>query len=526
MTEGVGLSGERSFQISLIFSVCRMPRFFGSASDPPLDPAAPDGWHESDLELIDAVGDLGEIALLDLNFEYTPARALSHVKHRVGCLILSQATDQTLADVAALPRFDHLVINDSRLSPAGFKRLAELAENAQSLGFSRYWTAEWPRGIGDDDLASFTRLEKLDKLHVDGSPITSAGIEQVARMTNLEELTLKNCPALADADFTPLARLVRLRDLTIWPRPPIGDDARPADWSTAANRDQLPWGDAIARVAARLPELQTLRLEMPIRHEALQALVESGNLLSLSLELDEVNDESLALVGRLTRLRHLHLRGRGKLSDAGLAHLGNLTGLIEVQLPGAGITDGGLLLLAGLDALHSLGLPGSEITGSALAHCQRWKNLNSLSLASSPFGDEGCRHLAKFRQLRELDLSGTRVTGAGLAELAPLTELCELKLANTPLGDDDCQRLPRPPHLFSLNLSHTRVTDAALEAIGKLPSLYNLYLDGTAVTASGFDYLGNLEHLQRVSVRDTPVRQEAVSRLRSMRRRYIRIDTE
>ena len=342
----------------------RMRRFFGSArQDPPLDPAAPDGWHESDLELIDAVGGLGEIALLSLNFKYTPARALSHVKHRVGHLYLSEATDQTLADVATLPDFKELAIYDSQFSPAGFQRLAEWAENVESLGFWRYWPAEWRRGIRDDDLANFTRLEKLKKLHIEGSPITSAGIEQVARMTNLTELTLENCPARG-ADFKPLARLVRLQELTIWPSRKHDDKASLADRATDADPDQLSWGDAIAQVVACLPELQTLSLEMPIRKQGLRALVESGKLRSVTLELDEVNDESLALVSRLARLGKLHLCGRGKLSDAGLVHLGKLTEFFVVQLPGAGITDSGLLPLAGLDTISSLGLPGSEITGN------------------------------------------------------------------------------------------------------------------------------------------------------------------
>ena len=227
----------------------------------------------------------------------------------------------------------------------------------------------------------------------------------------------------------------------------------------------MPPGDAIAQAAGQMPDLRILVMQIPFSNRGLEASAGQGKLQSLRRELAEVNDHSLELAGRLSALRQLRLGGPGKLTDAGMAPLGNLTRMVDLSVPVAGIGDAGLAHLASLKAIEYLNLAGSRVTGSGLAALQDAKSLKSLMLTDAPFDDAGCRLLAQLTSLESLDLSGTKIGESGLESIAGLVNLRELMLDGTAVTDAALANLDR---LTKLQLLYVLDTALGPEAIGDL----------------------------------------------------------
>lgn len=118
----------------------------------------------------------------------------------------------------------------------------------------------------------------------------------------------------------------------------------------------------------------------------------------------------------LTGLKKLHLGENDGATDEALAHVGKLTGLTELVLWDAPITDAGLKHLTGL------------------------KELTALDLAfATKITTAGLEHVAKLPKLEKLNLAGTKVDN--VSALAGLTGLKELRLGKlTPAGVDDLKK--------------------------------------------------------------------------------------
>ena len=367
------------------------------------------------------------------------------------------------------------------------------------------------QNVTDADLADLARSKNLKSLSISNSSITQAGLKSLAGMKSLEHLALADCPALVDADLAPLRNLGSLRslDLSFWISAtavsnvaqlgtlekltltlfdldpaavePLAGLTHLVSMSVESNESvgyrldrvgqaqlqkirlhKVPLGDALANVAGRMPHLQTVNLQAPLSNQGLAALVENQGLQSIALDLVEVDDRSLALVGRLTGLQRLVLRGPGKLSDAGLAPLAKLTHLALLELPAEGLTDRGLAHLAPLNAIEDLNLSGGKITGTGLAPLGRWQQLKTLTLSDSSFDDAGCRALPRFASLETLDLNSTQITDAGLPSIGRLAKLRSLNL-----------------------VADAAVTDVGLASLKGLKNLRFVFASGTAVTGQG-----------------------------------------
>ncbi|MCS7272507.1 MAG: hypothetical protein NZ703_15595, partial [Gemmataceae bacterium] len=92
----------------------------------------------------------------------------------------------------------------------------------------------------------------------------------------------------------------------------------------------------------------------------LQELVGVEPLMFLNLEwCSKITDAGLAHLAQLTQLQQLDLESCSKITDAGLAHLAPLTQLQHLNLRGCdNITDAGLAHLAKLTQLQQLNLTG------------------------------------------------------------------------------------------------------------------------------------------------------------------------
>ena len=116
------------------------------------------------------------------------------------------------------------------------------------------------------------------------------------------------------------------------------------------------------------------------------------------------------------REANFHLLGTN-VTDATLAPLKNIPGLVDVNLGGTKITDGGLANVKGLTNLTRLHLEKTEISDAGLAYLKNLKNLTYLNLYGTTITDTGLDHLKALTSLRNLYLWQTKVSDEGVTNL-------------------------------------------------------------------------------------------------------------
>jgi hypothetical protein len=191
-------------------------------------------------------------------------------------------------------------------------------------------------------------------------------------------------------------------------------------------------------------------------------LDDAGRILSIEAIRSELVDDDLARLRTLRSLDALEIAG-GAITDAGVAHLRSLVGLVRLYLHDIPLSDDGLAPLDGLTNLEALALQGTRITSAGLAHLKPLKQLEALNLARTRVDDDGLAHIAGLVRVETLCLERTRVSGEGLVHLKNM------------------------PRLRVLNLKECDVVDDNLETLVPHRALKMLYLHGTKVTKSHAD---------------------------------------
>jgi hypothetical protein len=131
-----------------------------------------------------------------------------------------------------------------------------------------------------------------------------------------------------------------------------------------------------------------------------------------------VNDEGLAKLAGIARLRHLNLDDCREITSAGLLCLAPLKDLRKLSLNRTAVDDAGLAHLPQLAELAELSLTGTAgITDAGAEHLARCRELQVLRLRDTRLGDASLRLLGKLPKLREIWLEGSRVSAAGMAQL-------------------------------------------------------------------------------------------------------------
>ena len=319
----------------------------------------------------------------------------------------SRIRDDGLRAILEIPKLTQLSLRESGplsreaigLMAAGKARLQTLAITTNS------------RAVNNDTLGQFGRLKHLKHLELDGYAVTARGWKALKSARNLESLSLTSAQvsdegvrAICDlkatthlkfsvASFTDegakmLARLPRLKTLHMW----FCKKVSRKGYTHLANcrsleevmigRRSLPTD--IVRTLSRLPKLKTAELycQTPPTLECVRALAQLKSLSSLLLSVENkkagLGDDSLAEIGKLTRLRRLHLGGC-RMTDKGFRALGGLNRLEDFSLwPCDGITKKGWNHLVKCRALRSVKVPSkfgvnaaeaATVSGQLMAAC-------------------------------------------------------------------------------------------------------------------------------------------------------------
>ena len=239
----------------------------------------------------------------------------------------------------------------------------------------------------------------------------------------------------------------------------------------------------------------------------------------LTLFEDEVFDKDLEHIKHLRFLEVLLLSGQ--FTDAGLEHLGKLTGLRVLVLTPAlrksHITDPGLVHLKNLTELEELSLLGDygAISNAGLAHISKLQKLRHLNLNSALINGVGLSYLRQLPFLNSVNLSNAEIFDADISKhIRALTKLERLGLRGTHITDEGLNCLRNLTKLQYLDLEGTHITDKGLTFLRNLPKLQYLNLASCKITDSGLAYLQDLKTLKLLGVPDTNVSDAAINSLR------------
>jgi hypothetical protein len=252
--------------------------------------------------------------------------------------------------------------------------------------------------LNDDGLRAVFRLKSLHQLDLSSTSFTGDGMRALRGMTRLESLTIKK--AQDERDLAELRGLQRLRYLKIGE---ISDDG----------------------------------------------MTKVGGLANLEfLEVDghKMADKGLGFLAHLSKLRSLVVTGDLRLSNAGLAHLSELSTLAVLSIERGRFTGGGLERLGSMRSLKELTIGIDNLRDGGLAHLANLPSLEDLSIRSETRSPNSVsvaalEQIARIRTLKRLRLTGLDVRGPGLVALGALPALESLRLTDADLTYEDLRHL-------------------------------------------------------------------------------------
>lgn len=345
--------------------------------------------------------------------------------HRV-TIVSTKLTPDILKLLEAFPHLTYLDLRSSTLSDDGLKVVSQLpAVEFLDLGEAT--------GFTDDGLKHVAACPKLKEVHFRLTPLTGAGFPHLAASRTLEVLQLRRMK-LTDAGMTGLARVPNLKELWLV--------------DTAVT-------DAGVKNLAATKSLENFFLIFdrptpgdPISDRTLECVAGAGTLKNIGLgssgRPDELTDDGLRHLAGLKQLEDLSLSGK-KLTGSGFRHLagGNLK-RVHLGYGGTdgGITDDGLAGVAKLATLQLLNLWGNKaVSDAGLAHLKNLTNLETLNLQDTGVTGPGLAHLAKCGKLEQLNLGKAPVTDAGIDNLPALPKLTHLWLGKTKITPAKLEKL-------------------------------------------------------------------------------------
>ncbi|WP_406694523.1 hypothetical protein V5E97_25965 [Singulisphaera sp. Ch08] len=235
----------------------------------------------------------------------------------------------------------------------------------------------------------------------------------------------------------------------------------------------------------------------------------------VTIEGDNVDDEFLESVGKLHGVEKVDIVGHAApdLTPAGMAQLCTLPRLKTLNVPGVAIPRGFVTGLAGRTGLRDLWLPQAAVTDDEMAIIGGFTDLEFLQLDGSNVTDRGFAHVANLKKLTILDMPGVRITD--LSPVADLVQLDLLVLASaratptrsvpSPGGPPSLEPLRRLTKLTQLILGPTRIEDRDLAVVVGLPKLNNLQIGAREITEAGLARLAESRSLTCLGLTDTSI---------------------
>ncbi len=276
-----------------------------------------------------------------------------------------------------------------------FGRIVEIELNERTDGHKEPVPKKLSDRVTDDWLTHLAGQDRLRRLELSGTAITSAGLIHLKELKNLERLNI--ClTAVDDRGFEHLAGLTKMRRMVVCASKITGTGFK---------------------------HLQGMK-----------------QLESINLHSSPASDAGLEAIGKLTSLRRLEIV-HTHVTDAGLKHLAGLVHLEQLHVHGPETTAAALPFLGQLKELYQLDVYDRAASSQTLEQIGQLPKLRFLTLPIGIFDDAGVKHLAGLKTLEELGLDSPNVTDASIETLAGLHNLRKLQLGRAKLTAAGRQRL-------------------------------------------------------------------------------------
>ncbi len=240
---------------------------------------------------------------------------------------------------------------------------------------------------------------------------------------------------------------------------------------------------------------------------------------SLNVISTKFNDDWIAPIGQLTKLKKLSFTNNGKLTDAGMEKLAGLTNLESFSFVGTAITGRAYAKCTSWTKVTRVSHRGSSIDDEGLRLlCEHLPNLESISLAHAKFTDAGAPSLARLTKLKSLELGTPNATAATLKSI--LTLPLEYLQLGEGFSSPDCIAAIKPlTTLRRLTLTDCKkLDDAGLKLAADLQQLEQLELGSLELPDERLPQLQAFAHLKELKLirRPQPYPEETQAKIKAL----------
>lgn len=386
-------------------------------------------------------------------------------------------------------------------------------------------------GIEDTWLQHLSGLDSLVFLDLSGNgPFTAAGLSELQTMLQLAELDLSSC-GLANGALGELALLPSLAWLNLSSNTTLTqqgiDQLRASSSLRTLHVRGCGANGAWLATLGQFPSLEELSIDGSFADTFLGDMTGMTGLRRLAFSSSQTGNAGMLHLRTMTWLVDIDLSGT-VVGDGGLGHLKDMPNLRRLVMDAAGsVSSVGAARIAEMPALESLTLGGASaaIGYTGLSSISLAGRLRSLTLRDSGHNDEDLRLLRRMRDLRVLVLSGAPVNGEFTSSLVS-SGICleRLSLKNCSPSATGLRFLPQLKNLKRLEISGTGTADrTSLDRFATCPHLERLALvglttDGSLPTEQGLRNLDRIPGLNRLDLRGTyTTRTSAIDFLRQQR---------
>ncbi len=271
--------------------------------------------------------------------------------------------------------------------------------------------------LNDRDLAIIGRMKGLKRLRIAKANFTAAGLQELASLPLLEDLTLEEVQLTPSSEL-PVRGFASLEELLVSESPEFDDKA-------------------IALFGSP-PQLTTINFNRtPIGDRGLAQLLRSGKIKSLIIS-------------------------DGKLTEACTKLIAEYPAPGWLVLSRMPLTDSSLNAFSG-KSFPTLILSHTLVTDEAFRVLNEIQNVDFVSFADSKVTGIGVNYLKPEITLDYLDVSGPAITSAGLRALAA-AQIRKLTLDGAKIGDQELMLFVTNNQLTNLGIAQTQVSDQGLRA--------------------------------------------------------------
>ena len=284
----------------------------------------------------------------------------------------------------------------------------------------------------------------------------------------------------------------------------------PEALKTAAGGD-LPLFDTLTQVSTNIlgGKAHDHRKENadPYNAAFIEHLGHIATLETVKLEAAGIQDSWVAPLLKLKKLKSLSVSGFGRLGDASLAQLQQLTecpDLTNLELAYFGkATDAGWEKLAGLKNLDSFTPRGAAYPGHFFAKFDGWTKLKRINFHSNGLDDEGLGHVCeKFPNLEFIKLwHSKQLTDAGAEHFKKLKHLTGIEISCAKATAGLMKHLRElPMEYVAIEYGVCSPAAEAIATVKAIPTLRKLSIDAKAFTDADLTALAAVNQVRELSL--------------------------